>query len=198
MKKEKHGQKKGKKQTSPLKVLCEREGIKRLAFAEMIGLAENSLNKIISGNSNLTEANAERIHQLFPEYSVDWLLGKSKYMNSLEKLAFEDVESSLLGDAFYTFASLNGFTIIHPLAELAGQDPTDDEVRKALKFGYALQRNEDSTIIRLTHREMDHLKEYIKNMVKLQINLLFDMKENYVPTAEAEKTPADTSNPLQE
>lgn len=198
MKKEKHGQKKGKKQTSPLKVLCEKEGLKRLAFAEMIGLEENSLNKIISGNSNLTETNAERIHQLFPEYSIDWLLGKSKYMNGLEKLAFESVESSLLGDAFDTFASLNGFTIIHPLAELAGQDHTDDEVRKALGFGYAIQRNEDRTIIRLTHREMDHLKEYINSMVKLQINLLFDMKENIVPTTEAEKTSVDSSDPLHE
>ena len=68
-------------QAERLKQVIRCEGLTQTALAEKISVSQQTVSKIINGSVSLTQGVAERIHDLFPCYSVGWLLGFEDYLD---------------------------------------------------------------------------------------------------------------------
>ena len=50
-------------------------GLRGYMFAEEIGVSQQLISKLLNGKAPMTISTAEKIHEMFPGYSVPWLLG---------------------------------------------------------------------------------------------------------------------------
>ncbi len=67
-----------------LKTIIEEQKITQKRLAELIHISPETLSNIINGKANLTEDNARRIVDLYPEYSLFWLLGLDRPKTAIE------------------------------------------------------------------------------------------------------------------
>ncbi len=63
-----------------LKKLMIEEGLTQTKFSEKIHVSQQTTSKILNLKSSLTESLATHITEIFPKYSVEWLLGYSDNM----------------------------------------------------------------------------------------------------------------------
>lgn len=73
-----------------IKTILRLEKKSQAAFAKMINMTPENLNRIIRLRHPLTEATAETIHVTFPKYRLKWLLGYDRYMTEEEKTRASD------------------------------------------------------------------------------------------------------------
>lgn len=71
------------KRVSAIKTLLEHEGLKQKDLADRLDIEPQNLSRImVSGK--ISEKTCRKIHELFPEYRLDWLLGDSPFMTDYE------------------------------------------------------------------------------------------------------------------
>jgi len=59
-----------------LSILIEEQRINQTELANKIPLSQQTISKIINGKANTTAPVAERLKELYPQYTLDWLMGK--------------------------------------------------------------------------------------------------------------------------
>ena len=87
-------------------------------FANMVGVTSVTVANWKSGKHPIKEAHAETINNLFPQYPVSWLMGRTDVRNQYEKMAFaladawdkKEVRELLLDCLAY----LNGWKVEKP------------------------------------------------------------------------------------
>ena len=62
-------------QSVRLKSLLDNEDIKQKQLSAMIPISQQTISKIVQGHAPISNSLAERIIELFPQYSLQWLLG---------------------------------------------------------------------------------------------------------------------------
>ncbi len=84
-------------------------------LANALRFSKKTVNGWCTGRSSITYQNALAIHNLYPAYSVEWLLGQSEYPNALSHIdavsASLSHESELLYSGLFAFARLGGYKI---------------------------------------------------------------------------------------
>ena len=159
--------------------LCKAEKIKQKDLAEKLYITESGLGKIISGKRRLKKDLAEKINQLYPDYSVDWLLGKTGFQNRGVELSHLCFELEREENCFCTYLSNNGFRVIDAAEECQSLSMMEhSEFQKLYDFGYMIVRKNDNASIRLSRPEMMQLKKHINSMVALHLDYLFNTKEH--------------------
>lgn len=58
-----------------LKILIEEQDTTGTALASDIPVSQQTVSKIINGKANLTDAVADRVIELYPQYRKEWLMG---------------------------------------------------------------------------------------------------------------------------
>lgn len=107
------------KQGERVALLVREQKIKNKELANRIFITPPTLSKIINGRAVLTEENARRIHSLFPEYSVEWLLGLVDYRNeNLRPLYEAAMQADIRNDPEKRLE--RHYRAVNDLAELAG------------------------------------------------------------------------------
>ena len=81
-----------------LKLLYRETGISQRDLAEMIGRKETALSPIANGKAPLTARTAKLIHDVLPDYSVEYLTGESPYRNDREREIEEQAQKKHHGD----------------------------------------------------------------------------------------------------
>lgn len=164
-----------------LKELCEAEGITQVQLAKEVFLSQQTVSKIIKGHSSLTEDTAHRIHDKYPAYPFEWLMGYSNYKTNAEHLA--DVlsqcqkEGELLMVGLQAFAQLSGYTITFTSPVLL------DDQRKApaeawlkmFREGYTISNGEKSATISL--EEMNRFQNEICDFVEFKLKRICEKSD---------------------
>ena len=96
-------------------MLCQEQRITQKELAERIYISPQTISKIIGVKASLTEPTARAIIELFPSYSLEWLLGYSEYKTVNEQFdallnnAREQHDKRIT--ALIALASLRGYEI---------------------------------------------------------------------------------------
>ena len=97
-----------------LKQVLKHADVTQKELAGKIGRSAQTVNAMVKGTAPLTEKTAIAINALYPDYSVEWLMGKADYPNQREQnLAVyqrAQEEADLLSVAFDALCKLNGYT----------------------------------------------------------------------------------------
>lgn len=97
--------------------LCKEKKISMAALAELCGYNPNSFYNAAS-RGRISKGIADKIREIYPEISLDWLLGDSDYMTAeaYEKARAAEIEKGLkeVGEQILAFTSLakaRGFSV---------------------------------------------------------------------------------------
>ena len=137
-----------------------------------IFLSQQTISQIVTGAASLTPSNAQRIVELFPDYSIEWLLGLSDYKNQREK-NIENLkkilhDGDLLETGFCTLASLKGFEISNPYERMPKILPVE-EMMKQFKEGYSISNIQGDTCF-ISVEEMNHLQNDVCDYIEYRLN----------------------------
>lgn len=121
-----------------------RQGVTQREFAERVGVSTTAVSEWKNGHTRVSTYNARQICEAFPEYSIDFVQGRTPYRNdeeqgeaqAYEAALFEDCESYNLEQIRRAMADLmyvNGYAV-H-----ASADPgTGRQAYKVCKGGAAV------------------------------------------------------------
>ena len=76
-----------------LKELCKKVGITQVDLAEKIGRSSVHVSNLACGKAAMTDRTASSIHELYPDFSVEYLTGRSPYRNDRERELAEQAEN---------------------------------------------------------------------------------------------------------
>ena len=148
-----------------VKIIREAANLSQKEFGDLIGLTQQSINRIEKLKQPLEEPNAKRIIEVFPEYRLEWLLAYDNFMNVAAKR--HDTESHkwkradcLLGIINNEFMR-NGYRLKMCVVgeSFDGYRPTD-------KDGYYVIENKSNKTVRiLSCNDYFRLEEEIELMV---------------------------------
>ena len=136
---------------------------------------EKYTSEIMNGKKNLCEKKAKRLKEYFPEYRLDWILGKDEFKTESEKTMWEiykkggDINKRIY--AFQELAALVGYDLDY----FVENEPIDVMEEKSIN-GYTLQSKDKS--LNLTGKEIELISLDILEFVELRINSLIRQKEN--------------------
>lgn len=137
-----------------------------------IFLSQQTISQIVTGAASLTPSNAQRIVELFPDYSLEWLLGLSDYKNQKEKNieTFNKIQrdGSSLEAGFYILASLKGFEISNPVERMP-EIVHVEEMMKQVKEGYSIRNIQGETCF-ISVEEMNHLQNDVCDYIEYRLN----------------------------
>ena len=103
------------KSAERLKLMRTNAGLSQAAFEEQPGIPQQAISRYERNGSPLKLEDAKKAIAAFPDYRLDWLLGKDDFMTYLEKN--NDVirnarrEGALLDGGFRLLAEVAGFSI---------------------------------------------------------------------------------------
>ena len=130
---------------------------KQWAFAKTIlKCSKEHLSAVINGHKNLTESAAQTIHDKFPEYSMDYLLGYTKTKNGLSQDDTREISNAVN-------ARFNNWEAAENLLFWHGYRVTDGE--------------ESEIIITAQNGKKKHMKS--KDYLSL-LNTINDLVEGYL------------------
>lgn len=161
-----------------LKKLCEDERIKQKELSEKILLSPQTISKIINKKSSLTEDNAKRIIDLYPQYRFEWLMGYDPYKTTAElniailSQAQQEGDKLLLG--LQAFASLSGYEILIPLSASGSRDVM--EIVEAINHGYSITHAGKTVFISIDN--MNRLQNEICDFVEFKLQKIVE-EANY-------------------
>lgn len=61
-------------------------------FADTVGISKSLVTSVETGKKPLTKERAKQIASVFPEYSIDWIMGLSDYENEFDERNAEGAE----------------------------------------------------------------------------------------------------------
>lgn len=104
----------GKIRADRIKELMKREGITQQNLADKIGTTQQRLCSNLK-TGTITDTRVYDIHEAFPEYNLDWLLGHGEFATQRDKniavLTQSQNESDTMLSALIGLAKLTGFNI---------------------------------------------------------------------------------------
>ncbi len=157
---------------SRIKTLCRDVGITQEELAEKLDISVQQVSRLSTGRSRLTYQRAKDIQSLYPQYSIEWLMGDSENKNIEEELdsviSNLSEENRLLLTGLQAFAKLSGYTI-DPITEHSA-DPLIQLIH-SLTSGYRISMGDN--YIELSIIEMNIFQNEIYEEVKLRIEQLF-------------------------
>lgn len=138
-----------------VKEVYRREGLTQTKFAEVVKIPQQAVSEMIRGKRTVTEESARRIHDCFPQYRLQWLMGYDEYMTT------EDVWAQI-GEGMKRFSAqrqafYQGVTLL------------------ASACGYAIDGNTVShggVSVTLSQAEREQLFNEIRDMAALRLSWL--------------------------
>lgn len=158
-----------------LKQLCNDADISQSKLAELSGLTQNTISKIITRRSPLTHNVALQIVSAFPMYRTEWLEGlddePTRTGNQLIRSAIKAVKKKeVLHNAFLSFAMLCGCTIAPEKNDVIAANYT----LQGATTGYTITKGRKT--IAMTDDEMTIFEQEILDFVELKIRHLLGQK----------------------
>lgn len=160
-----------------VKELLKSHDKKQAWLAEQLGYSDpNMISMICNGRRTLTQKKALKLVELFPEVSLDWVMGRSDFKSLKEKALYCAIDLSFeiqaQQEAIYKLAKVNGYMVLSPEDyQEFGITPAE-----ARSYGYTIS-SEDGCFIRLTGEEMGHFRVLVSDFVNLQLQYLFQTKQ---------------------
>lgn len=146
------------KSAERLKLMRTNAGLSQAGFEEKTGIPQQAISRYERNERPLERIDAEKAIAAFPDYRLDWLLGKDDSMTHLEKSrsAILDArrEGALLDGGFRLLAELAGFSIEDPI-----MGDEIEEVVANLHEGMLVSRNGQST--RLTIEQLNRIENQV-------------------------------------
>ncbi len=125
-----------------LKLFLREKKLTQCEFAERVGIAQNTLSRIVNGRVPLTESTATLIKAVFPEIRVEWLMGiedeKTESEKSLSDLCELSEEWKEIFRAVSLLAHREGYNIG---IELKDGQPEIEAAINAARQGYAIVKD---------------------------------------------------------
>ena len=167
-----HNKKVGKR----VKELYKSHGMTQAKLAEALGYSDqNTISQIVNGHRSLTPEAANTLVRMFPEVSLDWLLGRSDYKNEgdrlMDLLLSNEVKLKSFEDAFNGFLCNTGYFLLTPETFQKHGDPSSPSNDYVLFKG-------DAQLV-LSRNEVIPLFELVRANIKSQIDFLFDTKARH-------------------
>lgn len=104
----------GKIRANRIKELMKREGITQDELAQKIGSSQQRLSADLK-NGSISEKRCYTIHEYYPKYRVEWLLGHIKHATIADELSdairTSQNENEIMLSALFGLAKLAGFQI---------------------------------------------------------------------------------------
>ena len=128
-----------------------REQISQAELSRRIHISQQTITDIRQGRANITQSTAEEIVKVFPQYSLNWLLGLSEFPTEEEQIA-DAIMTVMhrLGKEEDATEQLNAVLGYH--ADLP-RDPTeDDNIRSSKKTVTFTSNLSDAEILELVHQ----------------------------------------------
>lgn len=145
-----------------LKEVLREQDLTQSKLSKIMPLSQQTISHIIQGKANLTEANAKRIIELFPNYNLAWLLGiddhktKSEVVHEASKLIYSDL-----------VRQKKAYSSMLYLIHLCGFDVTLDE-------SLIIEKHESKEIVSIPSEEANLYYEELFAMLKAYTNFHFD------------------------
>ena len=179
------------KRCERLKQIIDETGISQKQLWKKTGLSQQAISAMVRGNANVTETTAKLVTGLFPQYSVDWLMGSSDYKNeshfASQWLKGAVKAENLLLAGLSSFASLSGYEITPPklTATITTEEGLSmpltaencDDLSKAtltMVSGYVISKGEQSA--ELSPEEMERFESECCDFVSLKLQHLLQAK----------------------
>lgn len=148
-----------------------RRGITQREFAERVGVSTTAVSEWKNGHTRVSTYNARQICAAFPEYSIDFVQGRSPYRNDAEQIANEAYVNKVLeerhaypvdmtGWATYEFMRANGYAML-PCGDLGTG-------RKAYKVC------KDGAVVVLTAAQLSALEAETCAYVGMRLSQIFE------------------------
>lgn len=169
------------KSADHLKKLIAENRLKKGEFAQSIGRSAQTVSAMVKGSGPVTERTARAINALYPDYSVEWLMGLAEYPNALaESIAAIDQskrDATLLREGFRTLATLMGYTITKSAEATIndGRVRAEEKVRE-VNEGYLVSRNGKQARISLV--DMHLLQNEIADFVDFKLDRLLQGRKS--------------------
>lgn len=180
------------KRCERLKQIISETGISQKELRKKTGVSQQAISAMVRGNANVTETTAKLVTGLFPQYSVDWLMGNSDYKNEshfVSELLRDAAKSNrLLSAGLSAFASLSGYEITPPkltatitteegLSMPLTAENCDDLSKATLTMiaGYVIS-NKDGQSAELSPEEMERFESECCDFVSLKLQHLLQAK----------------------
>lgn len=179
------------KRCERLKQIIDETGISQKQLWKKTGLSQQAISAMVRGNANVTETTAKLVTGLFPQYSVDWLMGSSDYKNeshfASQWLKGAVKAENLLLAGLSSFASLSGYEITPPklTATITTEEGLSmpltaencDDLSKAtltMVSGYVISK--DGQSVELNPEEMDAFENEVCDFVEFKLKHLFKQR----------------------
>ena len=159
-------------QSERLKRLLAEQGITQKELAKKLGASATSVNHWVHGKVHMNDYNASLIHELYPDYSAEWLRGYSNYPNDkeerLERRSEQWRKSFLLIDCFDGLMKLNGveFELVETTKLDENGEPYD--------FGGYVVVSKDEKSLSVSAEQWDALQKEVLGYVGFRIDQLLE------------------------
>lgn len=154
-----------------VKQLCTELDITQAKLAEKTGISVQGISGMVNGKVNVTETSANAIHEAYPQYSFEWIMGYSEHKNEWDMfvttLSKAKQEGAMLEAGIKLFADCNGFTITNPFNGLPKTQSVEIGIT-AIKKGYLISKEGKS--INLSVEDMNHLINDISDYVEYRLD----------------------------
>ena len=167
------------KRVSAIKTLLEREGITQEQLAGKIRISprkgsdptttmepQNLSRCLTSGK--VSEKLCYKIHDAFPKYRIEWLLGYSDAMTNADLLIDEiqkaNEEAYLLHNGFSSFAKLSGFQI--DFAPIVGNPSIEENFRNMHEYCTITR---DGKSVTLSMSELNDFENELCDYIQLRL-----------------------------
>lgn len=155
-----------------LKSLYNETGIKQRELAEMLGRKESALSPLANGKATMTERWANQIHSVLPDYSVDYLMGRSPYRNDREQeiaeRAMKEHHGEMLDLGIGALADACGYTFTATAMLVPQGEPFESGYRKfAPDTGVIVSRGGNAATI--PREEMRRIQQEVRDFFDFKI-----------------------------
>lgn len=159
-----------------LKNLYRETGITQRELAEMIGRKESALSPIANGKAPLTVRTAKQIHDVLPDYSVEYLTGESPYRNDLEREIEEQARKKHHGDmldlGIGAFADACGYTFTARATLVPQGEPLENRLQKhVIDTEMIVTRDGETTVI--SRADMRRIQQEVRDFLDFKIQQAF-------------------------
>jgi transcriptional regulator with XRE-family HTH domain len=159
-----------------LKQLCKDTGISQRKLAEMIGRKESALSPIAKGKATLTPRTAKQIHDVLPDYSVEYLTGESPYRNDREREIEERKarlhNTDMLDLGIGALADACGYTFTARATLVPQGEPLESGLQKFVPDTEVIVSREGSTTT-ISREEMRRIQEEVRDFLDFKIQQAF-------------------------
>ncbi len=159
-----------------LKQLYKDTGKTQRELAADIGRKESFLSAIANGSAPMTDKTAAMIHEVLPDYSVEYLVGDSPYRNEEErkleeaKTAAHDWDLSALG--FGAYSELCGFTLTRTTVWDDGEKHESGYQQKIPRDSMIIAR--DGKSVTVPFSKIEAIQDEVRDFVDFKLSRMLN------------------------